>query len=138
MDWVPSWLRPASERRVDDNKNAAILVSPNDAPQPLSSTISQSTSISSQSSASIIQEAKARLQNVNDAEEEEGEDSGPILAIPLTGFTFGFGTGLYQSAKRSSLVFMAENAHRRPDTVQGWYFYNKTKVSSVFTLIRTF
>lgn len=22
---------------------------------------------------------------------------------------------------------MAENAHRRPETVQGWYFYNKTK-----------
>lgn len=26
-----------------------------------------------------------------------------------------------------SLVYLAENAHRRPETVQGWYFYNKTK-----------
>ncbi|UZJ54707.1 hypothetical protein CBS101457_004027 [Exobasidium rhododendri] len=50
-----------------------------------------------------------------------------MLAIPLTGFTLGFGAGLYGGAKRSSLVFMAENAHRRPDTVQGWFFYNKTK-----------
>lgn len=55
-------------------------------------------------------------------------DAGPLWSIPVTGFALGFCAGMYQSANRASLVFMAENAHRRPDTVQGWYFYNKTKV----------
>ena len=27
----------------------------------------------------------------------------------------------------ASLRFLAENVHRPPTTVQGWYFYNKTK-----------
>ncbi len=27
----------------------------------------------------------------------------------------------------ASLRFLAENAHRPPTTLQGWYFYNKTK-----------
>ncbi|PWN90480.1 hypothetical protein FA10DRAFT_266951 [Acaromyces ingoldii] len=54
-------------------------------------------------------------------------DAGPLWSIPVTGFALGFCAGMYQSANRASLVFMAENAHRRPDTVQGWYFYNKTK-----------
>ena len=30
-------------------------------------------------------------------------------------------------ARHTGLVYLAENAHRRPETVQGWYFYNKTK-----------
>ena len=51
-----------------------------------------------------------------------------FLTFPILSFTLGFGTGMYQSASRAGLVFMAENAHRRPETVQGWYFYNKTKV----------
>ncbi|KDN44952.1 hypothetical protein K437DRAFT_263085 [Tilletiaria anomala UBC 951] len=51
-----------------------------------------------------------------------------FVTLPASSFTLGFVTGLYTSANRASLVFMAENAHRRPETVQGWYFYNKTKV----------
>lgn len=42
-------------------------------------------------------------------------------------FSLGFVSGLATGAHRASLVFLAENAHRRPTTVQGWYFYNKTK-----------
>ena len=42
-------------------------------------------------------------------------------------FGLGFLSGLATGAQRASLVFLAENAHRRPTTVQGWYFYNKTK-----------
>ncbi|EPQ28723.1 uncharacterized protein PFL1_03527 [Pseudozyma flocculosa PF-1] len=47
--------------------------------------------------------------------------------LPLSAFGFGFVSGLTSAGKRASLVFMAENAHRLPDTVQGWYFYSKTK-----------
>lgn len=60
----------------------------------------------------------------------EKDDAGPAMGIPLAAAILGFSTGFYQAAKRAGLVFMAENAHRRPDTVQGWYFYNKTKVGT--------
>ncbi|KAK0528832.1 hypothetical protein OC834_003912 [Tilletia horrida] len=49
------------------------------------------------------------------------------MRIPLTALGLGFVSGCFTSASRASRVFMAENAHRQPDTVQGWYFYNKTK-----------
>lgn len=41
--------------------------------------------------------------------------------------TLGFVSGFANGARHNALVFLAENAHRRPETVQGWYFYNKTK-----------
>ncbi|SNX83201.1 uncharacterized protein MEPE_01907 [Melanopsichium pennsylvanicum] len=49
----------------------------------------------------------------------------PVL--PSTAFGLGLVSGMMTSGKRAGLVFMAENAHRLPDTVQGWYFYSKTK-----------
>lgn len=48
--------------------------------------------------------------------------------IPMTSLALGFFSGFYMKSSKAGLVFMAENAHRRPETVQGWYFYNKTKV----------
>lgn len=50
-----------------------------------------------------------------------------LLLIPTCAATFGFVSGLLSGAKKSSLQFLAENAHRQPTTLQGWYFYNKTK-----------
>lgn len=47
--------------------------------------------------------------------------------IPLAGFGLGSVSGFMSASKRTSLVFLAENAHRKPTTMQGWYFYNKTK-----------
>ncbi|KAJ1029642.1 hypothetical protein NDA13_002885 [Ustilago tritici] len=49
----------------------------------------------------------------------------PVL--PTTAFGLGLVSGVLTASKRAGLVFMAENAHRLPDTVQGWYFYSKTK-----------
>jgi hypothetical protein len=66
----------------------------------------------------------------------ERDDAGPAMGIPLAGAILGFSTGFYQAAKRAGLVFMAENAHRRPDTVQGWYFYNKTKVGTQWRVLQ--
>lgn len=50
-----------------------------------------------------------------------------LLIVPLCACTFGFVSGLLSASQRSSLQFLAENAHRQPTTLQGWYFYNKTK-----------
>ncbi|GAA5895969.1 hypothetical protein JCM5296_003157 [Sporobolomyces johnsonii] len=49
------------------------------------------------------------------------------LIVPVSGFVFGFTSGLVSSSKLASKQFLAENAHRLPTTVQGWYFYKKTK-----------
>ena len=50
-----------------------------------------------------------------------------LLVIPVCTSTFGFVSGLLSASQRSALQFLAENAHRQPTTLQGWYFYNKTK-----------
>ena len=50
-----------------------------------------------------------------------------LLLIPVCAASFGFVSGLLSGGKKSSLQFLAENAHRQPTTLQGWYFYNKTK-----------
>ena len=44
-------------------------------------------------------------------------------AAVLTGITIG----LFRGSRASSLRFLAENAHRAPKTVRGWYLYNKSK-----------
>lgn len=38
-----------------------------------------------------------------------------------------FTLGSILGAKKSGLRFLAENAHRLPRTIEGWYFYHKTK-----------
>ena len=50
-----------------------------------------------------------------------------LLLIPACAASFGFVSGLLTAGQRASLQFLAENAHRQPTTLQGWYFYNKTK-----------
>ncbi|SGZ30699.1 BQ5605_C049g12435 [Microbotryum silenes-dioicae] len=50
-----------------------------------------------------------------------------LVLIPLAGSTFGFVSGVLTSSQLASKQFLAENAHRLPTTVQGWYFYQKTK-----------
>lgn len=47
--------------------------------------------------------------------------------LVVSAFGFGFLSGVMSGARHTALVYLAENAHRRPETVQGWYFYNKTK-----------
>src|SRR5258705_258981 len=50
-----------------------------------------------------------------------------MLVIPMTGMIVGSAIGIVRGAGAASLSFMAENAHRPPRTVEGWYFYKKTK-----------
>ncbi|GAA6058567.1 hypothetical protein JCM10212_007006 [Sporobolomyces blumeae] len=49
------------------------------------------------------------------------------VLIPTSAFVFGFTSGLVSKSKLAAKQFLAENAHRLPTTVQGWYFYQKTK-----------
>lgn len=39
----------------------------------------------------------------------------------------GTAIGLVRGSRAAGLRFLAENAHRPPTTVRGWYFYKKTK-----------
>ncbi|KAM0753039.1 hypothetical protein T439DRAFT_378779 [Meredithblackwellia eburnea MCA 4105] len=50
-----------------------------------------------------------------------------LILIPTSAWILGFVSGLLTSSKLAARQFLAENAHRLPTTVQGWYFYQKTK-----------
>jgi hypothetical protein len=50
-----------------------------------------------------------------------------LVIVPGTAIIVGVAIGLMRGGRAASLRFLAENAHRPPSTVQGWYFYNKTK-----------
>ncbi|KAG5654477.1 hypothetical protein H0H81_001976 [Sphagnurus paluster] len=47
--------------------------------------------------------------------------------VPGAAIIVGSVIGLVRGSRAASLRFLAENVHRPPTTVQGWYFYNKTK-----------
>ncbi|CAK9786445.1 hypothetical protein CC85DRAFT_287078 [Cutaneotrichosporon oleaginosum] len=55
-----------------------------------------------------------------------------MLASTPMAATIGFFLGARRGAVRARLRFLAENAHRQPTTVQGWYFYTKTRNYRVF------
>ncbi|KAF9534390.1 hypothetical protein CPB83DRAFT_889376 [Crepidotus variabilis] len=50
-----------------------------------------------------------------------------MMLIPGSAFILGSAIGIMRGGREASLRFLAENAHRPPTTVQGWYFYKKTK-----------
>lgn len=49
-----------------------------------------------------------------------------LLMTSIGGF-WGFSIGAFLGGQQSGLQYLAENAHKLPTTVQGWYFYHKTK-----------
>ncbi|KAL4242023.1 hypothetical protein ABKN59_000562 [Abortiporus biennis] len=50
-----------------------------------------------------------------------------VYLLPGTALALGAVLGFVRGSRTASLRFLAENVHRPPTTVQGWYFYNKTK-----------
>lgn len=50
-----------------------------------------------------------------------------LITMTGIGSFWGFALGAYLGGRQSGLQYLAENAHRLPTTVQGWYFYHKTK-----------
>src|SRR5258708_475959 len=49
------------------------------------------------------------------------------MVLPVVCASAGMALGVYRGGRMAGLRFLAENAHRAPETVKGWYFYNKTK-----------
>lgn len=49
------------------------------------------------------------------------------IVLPSMGALTGLFIGIVRGSRKESLRFLAENAHRPPTTLQGWYFYKKTK-----------
>lgn len=50
-----------------------------------------------------------------------------LLLMTGIGSFWGFSIGAFLGGRQSGLQYLAENAHKLPTTVQGWYFYHKTK-----------
>jgi len=50
-----------------------------------------------------------------------------LYQVPGTALVVGTVIGAVRGSRKEGLRFLAENAHRAPTTLQGWYFYNKTK-----------
>ncbi|KAG1820419.1 uncharacterized protein BJ212DRAFT_1266563 [Suillus subaureus] len=62
----------------------------------------------------------------------ERYDVTPILEsryfiLPASAALVGVFIGAVRGSRLASLRFLAENAHRPPKTIRGWYLYNKTK-----------
>ncbi|BEJ11978.1 hypothetical protein CspHIS471_0204380 [Cutaneotrichosporon sp. HIS471] len=55
-----------------------------------------------------------------------------MLASTPMAMAIGFFLGARRGAVKARLQFLAENAHRQPTTIQGWYFYTKTRNYRVF------
>jgi len=47
--------------------------------------------------------------------------------LPAAMMIAGGTLGMFRGGRRESWRFLAEHAHQAPTTVQGWYFYQKTK-----------
>lgn len=50
-----------------------------------------------------------------------------FFSVTGTAVVVGSAIGLVRGGRLAGMRFLAENVHRPPTTVQGWYFYNKTK-----------
>ncbi|GJJ07313.1 hypothetical protein Clacol_001514 [Clathrus columnatus] len=50
-----------------------------------------------------------------------------FYVLPGSMMVAGSFLGMFRGGRREGLRYLAENAHRAPTTLQGWYFYNKTK-----------
>ncbi|KAG1753813.1 uncharacterized protein EDB91DRAFT_1099953, partial [Suillus paluster] len=66
------------------------------------------------------------------ASSNEPYDVTPILQsryfiLPASAAFVGVFIGAVRGSRLASLRFLAENAHRPPKTIRGWYLYNKTK-----------
>lgn len=47
--------------------------------------------------------------------------------LPISAAAVGTVIGAVRGSRMAGLRFLAENAHRPPTTIRGWYLYNKTK-----------
>lgn len=79
-----------------------------------------------QKSAQAVQDILSYKQN-DPTQRFNTKPEARILSVIIATTSFGFLSGFYSGYKRSALRFLAENSHRMPKTVQGWYYYHKNK-----------
>lgn len=68
----------------------------------------------------------------DDARTRGAYDVTPIVQsryfiLPVSAAAVGTIIGAVRGSRMAALRFLAENAHRPPTTIRGWYLYNKTK-----------
>ncbi|KAJ3291014.1 hypothetical protein HDU76_007336 [Blyttiomyces sp. JEL0837] len=110
------------------------------APQPSSSSTAQPTSSSTWTTTKThvtetIPHIFHYLTTFQDTKREESRaylhqvSPSLVWTLQLTSLLTlsGFGSGAYISGRQRAIQFLAENAHRLPKTVKGWYFYHKYK-----------
>jgi len=64
---------------------------------------------------------------LEEGEQGDGPGRGSLMVLPVVCASAGMALGVYRGGRMAGLRFLAENAHRAPRTVKGWYLYNKTK-----------
>ncbi|KZT62950.1 hypothetical protein CALCODRAFT_489493 [Calocera cornea HHB12733] len=79
------------------------------------------TSAEAGPSSGLAYEERNRLENQLPAV------SWDVVAVPAGLTALGVMLGLLRGSRMAGLQFAAENAHRAPKTMDGWYFYQKTK-----------
>ncbi|KAG2152940.1 hypothetical protein DEU56DRAFT_727435 [Suillus clintonianus] len=72
------------------------------------------------------------MSNYDEGSSNERYDVTPILQsryfiLPASAAFVGVFIGAVRGSRLASLRFLAENAHRPPKTIRGWYLYSKTK-----------
>ncbi|KAI6117642.1 hypothetical protein EV401DRAFT_1968440 [Pisolithus croceorrhizus] len=72
------------------------------------------------------------VQGDDDAGTGNAYDVTPIIhsryfILPVSAAAVGTVVGAVRGSRMAALRFLAENAHRPPTTIRGWYLYNKTK-----------
>ena len=113
---------------------------PSDAPghpsTPSSSESSSSEGASSSANANVLPNV---ISNPNSNSNENQQDSKPLFAplsvqirhqyvvLPPLCALLGLALGLSRGGRAAGHRFLAENAHRPPTTLRGWYLYKKTK-----------
>ncbi|WRT66184.1 uncharacterized protein IL334_003137 [Kwoniella shivajii] len=97
-----------------------------DLAEPASSSSSSSSSPSSFASSSALTQPSTSQTRINLTIPTS------LLILPPTAALIGLSIGLVRGGSRARLRFLAENAHRQPKTIQGWYFYTKTRNYRVF------
>lgn len=99
---------------------------------------------STKSSPQVAEPSGARNIAVNDDQfqrsldvpDEEPDPMQSRIIVPfstllvVSAMSLGFASGMMNGARHTALVYLAENAHRRPTTVQGWFFITKPSITA--------
>ncbi len=84
----------------------------------------------------LVVDTGAKSMSTTTVQGDEEQDGKRVIRLQIpprffyvtgTAVLVGTAIGIVRGGRLAGMRFLAENAHRPPKTVQGWYFYNKTK-----------